>query len=166
MTHLHAELDSIERQVVDVLEQIAKDRDAMPKTADWTRRIKKDLAQLGHTLEYYVNAGGCEDADGGEWLFDLCWFEMDGKHVRRSPLILESEWEAVSLTGDFAKLVIGRAEHRVMIFQAKNKEERKAYLAGFLREIRNSMNTAPRDRYLFACWDRAQKDFTYDHYIA
>ena len=178
MSDLEEQLDSIELDIRDVLDKIADDSNSPAlkgKDKAWTGRIKNDLARLGKDLKFSVYASSCPEANGGEWLFDLCWLQMlnnkhlgrgSRKHVRSAPLILECEWDMNGLMDDFPKLVMGRAEHRVMIYQAKKEEDKDCCMKEFLLQIRNSQSTVRGDRYLFACWDIGKKKFHYDHHIA
>ncbi len=163
------EFDEMERDVITVLDDVAARREELSSDGDWTTQIKNGLMECGHRYEgFSTYASSCENSDGGEWLYDVCWLKMENKHVRRVPLILESEWD-MSLKGlmdDFPKLVVGRAEHRVMIFQAKNKVKMREALREFHNEIEGNPMTLMGDRYLFACWDISKKEFIYRSHVA
>ncbi len=90
---------------------------------------------------------------------------MEGKHVRRVPLIVESEWDRKGLMDDFPKLVVGRAEHRVMIFQAPNDETKEQDLEMFRDEIEGNSLKQSGVRFLFACGNWREKAFQFDQHV-
>lgn len=60
---------------------------------------------------------------GGEWLFDLCMLEWNEHgYLARMPLALECEWgNDDAILDDFQKLIVCRADLRVMIFGEANQ---------------------------------------------
>ncbi len=157
------QLDVVEHDVIAVLKKVAKNQDELSRDSDWTKEIKNGLIELGHRHGFKAYASSCEGSDGGEWLFDVCWLQLENKHIRRVPLILESEWNKAmkGLMDDFPKLVIAKAEHRVMVFQADNEGTMREALEEFHDEIEGNPMTLPEDRYLFACWDINKKEFCF-----
>jgi hypothetical protein len=67
------------------------------------------------------------------------------------PLILESEWLASEegIEYDFRKLLLGRAQHRVMIFQHRNVP---FILDKLKKQVQTFCRTESGDRYLFLGW--------------
>ena len=161
-----ADYDDIENAIIKALEGVneAGVRGEFKGDGQWTRRIKNALCSLANDRNYKPYASSCDQACGAEWLYDLVWLTMEDKHVRDVHLIAECEWDR-KLMGDFQKLVIGRAAHRLMIFQARSKEEKDRQLAEFGDEIEGSAVSQPGDRYLFACWDRPDKRFRFKLYV-
>jgi len=75
--------------IADAVERKARQVFAGP----WPTKevIKQEFCKLGRSLGYVVNASHCDDADFGEWLYDLVWSETaDGVFVQQQ-LALESE---------------------------------------------------------------------------
>ncbi len=101
------------------------DRNA--SNGDWTKAIKHELVRQGQKLGYEVAASGCEDADYGEWLFDVSWLSYEWKAdgpercLKRLHLAAESEWgDLGAIYDDFEKLLVAKADVCLMIFQEKN----------------------------------------------
>ena len=92
----------------------------------WTHDIKSELCSAGQTLGYYVCTSGVTTANHGEWLFDQVW--MDWMHIprqlKRIGLVVECEWrmQPDDIFDDFEKLLVARADVRLMIFQAHSGE--------------------------------------------
>jgi predicted nucleic acid-binding Zn finger protein len=168
-------LDGDEKLACEAVLNASEECKGVTGAKPWTIAMRRAFVVVGQKRKYYVNAHRCESdaseerSDGAEWLWDLCWFELDdSKHIVRAPLIMECEWSRNSqgLHGDFAKLVVGRAEHRVFIFDTKNQEAREQEMAWFLDEITTSACTQAGDRYLLFWWDRSSGTFLYKHLIA
>ena len=55
----------------------------------------------------------------------MVWLQNDGAHVVGVPFVFEFEWSIHlrDLLEDFQKLLVARAEHRVMIFQQETIEQ-------------------------------------------
>ena len=115
-------------------------------TTEWTRRVKSALIQLG-MQRHYTPYPPPADPQGsvGEWLYDVIWVRMDGQnHVMGAPLVAESEWgDPGEVWDDFQKLLVARAEVRVMIFDNH---------PGLLAELQAHIQhyAVSGDRYLLA----------------
>ena len=87
----------------------------------WTTAVKTAICELG-SKDFYVTASGCnEKSDYGEWLYDICWLECesnkDGWWLKNASVVFECEWgKPFEVDNDFDKLLLARAELRVMIF--------------------------------------------------
>src|SRR3954451_9527429 len=143
--------DDTERAVIQTVKQFADqaERDNLPDRL-WTRELKKPLGHLGHRMGYHVCATGCDQLGigQGEWLYDMTWIKKDGDFIVDIPLILESENALAynKIAEDFRRLLIGRAKHRVMIFQNAHV---KWILGRLIQEAENFDLTQTGDRYLF-----------------
>ena len=122
----------------------------------WTEKIKSDLAELAKEFNCKAYASSCENVYGGEWLYDMTWLEMEGKEVCGVKLIMESEWARRNIKDDFPKLVIGRADLRLMIFEAPDEKEYNVWMKYFKNEINGNRMSVNGDRYLFACWMKGE----------
>ena len=92
-----------------------------------TKAVKTALCRAGRKAfegsgeEAWVFASGVKNrslAHGGEWLFDVtCLLYDDEGCIRRVPFVAESEWgNRDDVRDDFEKLILARAEVRIMVF--------------------------------------------------
>ena len=94
----------------------------------------------------------------GEWLYDLIFLEYDDHGcLERTPLVAECEWgNKDEIDDDFQKLLVARANVRVMIFNGNHyRTEGKSSielneLEVFTDAITNCKHTKIGDTYLFA----------------
>ncbi|MDI7259815.1 MAG: hypothetical protein QME90_07840 [Thermodesulfobacteriota bacterium] len=107
---------------------------------------------LGERLGYMVYAAQCKFGRNGEWMFDLTWAHEKGDISLSLPLVMESEWDSKDILWDFSKLVMARADLRVMVFWEKTKQRAATTLRGMLNQIRKFRGTMVGDRYLFCYW--------------
>ncbi len=128
----------------------------------WTSEIKTALARAAKDRQLYVCASGCEGADQGEWLYDMVWLQNNEPHVVEVALILESEWalRVRDILEDFQKLLVARAEHRVMIFQQETSQRVGDVAAHLDAQISAFRGTQPGDRYLLLGLDWSTGQFT------
>ena len=95
----------------------------------WTQKLIQGLGQLGHTVGFHSCGTGCMAYGQNEWLYDLVWLALEngkaGGDIVNVPLIFEFGWllKVVNIEEDFYKLLIGRAQHRAMIFQQPDTGE-------------------------------------------
>ncbi len=161
--------DTIEQSIREVLTDIADHRDTLHGDGEWTAEIMRRLSLLGKLQGYSAYASKCDEACSGEWLYDLCWLVVDregvNKNVLRAPLILECEWDRGGLMDDFPKLIMGRADLRVFIYQARNETECQVHNGKLIAAVEDSELTVTGDRYLLACWDMDQKKFAFYPYV-
>jgi hypothetical protein len=138
---------------------------------EWTTRLVLGLSELGHSQGFYVCGRGCRAFGQGEWLYDLLWLKLQNEKtgdIVDVPMILESEWSPrpVNIEEDFYKLLIGRAQHRVMIFQQSSAQALDKLTERFRQIIRTFSGTRDGDRYLFLGFNGADKKFTAESYVA
>jgi hypothetical protein len=76
-------------------------------------------------------------------------------HIEGVPLVLESEWslDLGGIEGDFCKLVLACADHRVMIFQQKTEENVQGVFDHLEKQITSFGATSRRDRYFLIGYD-------------
>ena len=96
----------------------------------WTKLLKTIITKLGQDHNFFVNAGGIERADDGEWLFDLVWSELEYSGakttVKNVPLVLESEISKMEFGGfkeDFDKLLIATNSVKIFVTRTKSRDE-------------------------------------------
>ena len=132
------------------------------RDSDWTRQIKAACKVIAEERGYEIYASGLPNSAGGEWLYDVTmmrYSEING--IEELALVLESEWIQTGweIDNDFMKLVISRADARVMVFQsqtlaaANNVFERLKHLA------RAFPGSLLGDQYLLSCWLAAERRF-------
>jgi hypothetical protein len=161
-------LNNLESQIVDRLTQAAH-RAAEGKFGDggWTREMKQELAALGHEHGYYVCGHDCHKFGQGEWLYDLTWLRNGGKNLLDVPLIFESEWgiKLPEIEEDFLKLIIGRAQHRVMVFQKSNDQAIHDTNRRLVEMVREFSGSQTGDRFLILGWNYKTRKFVVESLI-
>ena len=107
-------------------------RDLVPNDGfskpEWTAGVKNALRVVGHKLSYNVNTTIEEsllpqelrekyrEPEYGEWIYDLSIQEVKDNGSWRNVVIAECEWGGwEDIKEDFEKLVVGRAQLRVMV---------------------------------------------------
>jgi hypothetical protein len=125
-----------------------------------TAAIKKVFYDLGKKLGFCVAASGCPGSDGGEWKYDLTWYEEDQQgYTTRIPLILETELKPQGkiVDLDFVKLVAGRADVRVWLSCAANRDAIKTHIERCEEQARRFAGSVPGDTYVFIIFDWAAR---------
>jgi hypothetical protein len=156
----------LEREIVQAVRSLPdrSAREGWGSDRRWTVELVAALGELGRQQKFDVCASGWSLRDGhcwGEWLYDLSWLEMKDGHVIDVPMILESEWNLKrdEIEADFGKLLLGRADRRVMVFQQPNAAKVDE-IVSYLKEcIAKFKRTAIGDRYMFLGYDIATKSF-------
>lgn len=158
--------DWIERAIERKLSVLARNADEIEDTdAAWTHALKNSLALLGESLGFVPYASQCEAAHDGEWLYDLVWIEED-EWLRRIPLVVESEWKPDGIWDDFEKLLVARADHRLMVLWATTEDGAEETIDELIEGIDACEMTERGDRYLFACWVDELDQFVSVLYVA
>tara|TARA_R110002110_G_scaffold85816_4_gene223699 strand:- start:32918 stop:33385 length:468 start_codon:yes stop_codon:yes gene_type:complete len=133
---------------------------------EWTAVIKSELCRVGggNPFGYRVAASGVTKKDYGEWLYDVVWLdyaEGDTRQLLSVPFVAESEWgNDGDINDDFEKLLVARADVRLMIFGEANPdndatvERLKSYVNGF-------SGTQKGDVYLLAMYENREAWFRY-----
>jgi hypothetical protein len=158
---------SLEAEIKDELASLATEDRKQPKsrgTTWWTRALKCSLGGLGgdHGCRCYST----EHEKNGEWLFDMTWILGKGGYTEQLLLVMESEWGNDSeISNDFQKLMVARARHRLMVYQASDKRDAKRIWSRRIREIDRFCDKKRGDRYLFAAWLSKSRDFVFFTYV-
>ncbi|MEQ8354156.1 MAG: hypothetical protein RH942_01350 [Kiloniellaceae bacterium] len=152
-------MSTIQEEIKAVLDTINAEHMAGPGlySGEWTRRIKEELGALGKSKGYYTY--GLKNSplhcDDGEFMFDLCWLDY-GKEdtwLKKVPLVMECEWLGPDdVDDDFLKLLIARADLRVMIFSASTGDEFRATVERLRRWIVEFEDGNSSDRFLLCGW--------------
>lgn len=153
------EPDAVEREVAAIIATVAVDwsRDRWNSDRIWTSEIKRRVSELGRGKGYQICCSGWTPPHGrGEWLYDLVWLQLKGDHIERVPLVLESEWslDRGEIDWDFCKLLLARADHRVIVFQQKNDADVRRLLDSLEAQITSFAAGSAGDRYLLLAYAR------------
>ncbi len=162
--------DEIEAQIIQIATGMSE-RAVAEKWADklWTTGLLFPIGELGKRLGHYVCAPQCRELEIGQggWLYDLVWLRKSGGDLIGLPLVLESEWgthdEAIDY--DFQKLLVARAEHRVMICQGQGSDPDR-HFKRFTEQVGHCALTQPGDRYLFLCYHWKDHEFKHRVFVA
>ena len=150
------EIDSVELAVIEAAKSVAKRAKKERWSGDepWTRGLKLELAKRGKSYGFYVCGSKCEDYGRGEWLYDLVWLKVGNgtKVITDVSLIFESEWSTnqTYIDNDFQKLLLGRAQHRMMVFEQKH--DVGPVFERLKDQVRNFARSQSGDRYLLLGW--------------
>ena len=118
-------------------------------TRTWTHQVKAKLVKLGKRAGYQTCTN--RTVQGArwdkEWLYDLVWVHASDDFVVQDVfLVAEIEWRGPrAIQQDFQKLLLARADCRVMIFG--DKADLRDQL---IEQAKNFGKSRPGDRYLFA----------------
>ena len=128
--------------------------------AHWTKKILITLCNLGRSEGYESRATGTrghrvpdEYRDGGEFLYDVSWRELDNcGRIISFPMVAESEWGPLrEIEYDFQKLLLARAKVRVMVYDggvASKKNKKNKPILNRLHELVGAFNGTEGDTYL------------------
>ena len=118
-------------------------------TRTWTHQIKAKLVQLGKKAGYQTCTNGkVQGAQWDkEWLYDLAWVQASDRFIVQDVfLVAEIEWgKTRAIQYDFQKLLLARADCRVMIF-----DDTDGLHEPLIAQARAFGKSRPGDRYLFA----------------
>lgn len=153
-------MDELEEAIKKTLIEFAENHPAVTRK-EWTDGIIDVLSTLGDDSYDCEILGG--DYESG-WLFDLVWCKYDNErklvHVE---LVVECEWNQGRnhIQTDFEKLVVARAQHRLMIFEATSDSRISEHI-NFLNSIVDGFPSAlPGDRYLYAALNSKSEEFLF-----
>ena len=135
---------------------------------EWTKAVKTKLCEIGKDrfgCKVYANGVDEPEPDGGEWLYDVTWLKHENDEVVDAPLIAECEWsDQGEIEDDFEKLLLARADVRLMIFDGNHKpgsKELAGRLAGKVREFNGSR---AEDTWLLAAWEGSNDDWSFRYF--
>ena len=153
---MEVSLKPVERLIRKTLNKVVKsgDRGERWTRSEWTKHVKEAIFKIGRK-KYVITTHGLGDRTEPQWLFDMAWSVECGPksaYLQRLVLIAEFEWnrKAVDLDWDFQKLMVGRADYRLFVFDQKSKEDVSIFIDRFVKQISMYQGTQEGDRYLFA----------------
>jgi len=156
-----SEPDEFELVIEDALRALAgRSEAALWTNATWTQEVRATIGALvrDRGYEWYATDRGLSQ----EWLWDgAAWVQRNGWVIRQS-LVMESEWGGPeSVKDDFQRLMVARAEHRLMIFGAYSERNAEKIIGELIEHLGRFEQSLPRDRYLFACWLNDKRAFMF-----
>ena len=120
-------------------------------TRTWTHQVKARLVLLGRKGGYQTCTNGIVQGAqwDKEWLYDLVWVHASDDFVVQDVfLVAEIEWKGTrAIQQDFQKLLLARADCRVMIF-----DDTADLRDQLIEQARTFGKSRPGDRYLFASY--------------
>jgi hypothetical protein len=117
----------LETKVISEILSVPLDieRDKSRGDGAWTKRIFKRIGDLGQSLGHAVCSSRKDVGFDNGWLYDLIWYKNgeDDDFLHSVSLILECEWNTSYklIKYDFEKLLVCRADLKIMIFQSRQK---------------------------------------------
>ena len=131
----------------------------------WTRGVSTELCRAGKELDLSVWASRVDQKhkDGGEWLFDVTWLEYGSElnsipGLQSIPMAAECEWgDWGAITDDFQKLLVSRADVRVMVcpgWTVVDDHDGRATAERMCKWISAFERTGIGDRYILALYER------------
>ena len=142
-------------------------------TGPWTEGIMTRLCKVGQNEGYYVCVGKLDQANRGEWLYDMTWMKYCDVQPINVGLVLECEWEIGPepadrkfdrIEYDFQKLILARADLRCMIFWAQSERSAKTKIEQLIVQVKNFSKNGTGDNYLFCVWLQDDKGFYFQPY--
>lgn len=161
---MNEEFDHIEKMIINEIEQFLLDVEIQDFSGNsiWTFQLKKRIANLGYRLGHKVSVGTLGADCTGEWMYDIIWFVEDNNQcLVKVPLIVECEWDK-SYSGikyDFEKLLIGNAEKKLMICQARETEIENLFIK--LENAIQRFQGRENDRFLIVILNCTTDDIFY-----
>jgi len=149
MTH-NALPDAVESEIESVLSSLCENPHARRwGRPDWGEEVKAAVGAVAQRANYRW----LSDGSHGEWLWDGVAQEWAGDYLIGIPLALEVEWHGwAEIKYDFEKLLVSRANHRVMVCSAGSRAGAETHLSRLRAMIEAFRLNQSGDRYLLACW--------------
>lgn len=140
----------------------------------WTRAVKTALCRWGLDHGFFVCAHGVADRfrespkkkrPRYEWLFDVTCLAYQGNYLTGVPLVAECEWgDEDEIYDDFQKLLLARAEIRVMVFDAAEITS-KGKFGRFEEAVERFGIGQPGDVYLLAAYTEDGDRFGFEYQV-
>ncbi len=160
--------ETLERCLNGLAEEASRSRPGWWPDKKWTKRVKQLLVQRADN-KYETYASGVPEATDGEWMCDVVWWDSDENGLlSRIPLAAECEWakKEQDVWDDFQKLLIIRADVRVMIFDAKSRNDASSLVKDLKKQIKCFKSSQEGDTYLFASYvEKVNPPFSVKEYV-
>ena len=144
----------------EIINEVRKALDAMLRnneaktTPESTSAVKGALCKWSLRRGFYPCASGMKELENvhAEWLYDVTCLKYGDDCLKRTILVAECEWgEDQEIDKDFKKLLLARADVRLMIFEC-GAGQVNGIIERFYRYINEFDQTQPDDTYLFAAF--------------
>lgn len=139
--------------------------------APWTRETLTALCKHGRKqhLGTWANFRVAQQyRNGGEWLYDCCWLDYQDDVLLEIPMAAECEWGPIDeIRDDFQKLLVSRAQVRVMICAAwciADDQQGQATAQQISDWVRDFKGTREGDRYVLAAYEKQDNRFRSHRY--
>ena len=135
-----------------------------------TKAVKTKLCKIGRRFCCKVCARDVDkaDRDYGEWLYDVTWldYEKSGSgELVDAPLAAECEWRNQGdIEDDFEKLLLARADVRLMIFTGSNQAKSGKIAKRLARKVREFKGSRAEDAWLLAAWEGSTDDWRFRYF--
>ncbi len=161
-------------EVVAALNEVARSRRLRDewRRGPWTRAVKEALCRWGLDRGYYVCANRVADDFRSEpkkkrpryeWLFDVTCLVYQGNYLTGVPLVAECEWgNEAEIYDDFQKLLLARAEIRVMVFDAAQISSTDKF-GKFEKAAKRFGMGQPGDTYLLAAYTEDRDSYCFKY---
>ena len=132
--------------------------------AIWTKEVTTTLCNACKACNpnfHFCAKGVAGVAESGEWLYDVTCLMYDGDdYLKKIPLVAECEWgDQDKIYYDFEKLLLARADVRVMVFDSKYWAPDDDKFEEFAKYTCKYDHTQTGDTYLFAAWTPDKFDY-------
>lgn len=159
-------MSQLERNIRKNLDAVLNDLDLNDAGGEvWTRKVKTALCEACREVEdtFYLYATGVDCAEK-EWLYDVSCLEYkddpeDGldrcyhRLLKRIVMVAECEWgDQGRIFDDFEKLLLARADLRVMLFEGNTLAKLEDRFQPFLRYIAAYRDARIGDTWLLAAF--------------
>ncbi len=180
----------IEKEIRDDDIQRKAQGESINSPQEWTEKIRTSLGTLGQSLGFSARPepGGCQNADCGEWLWDIIWAKFDetsqdeesngnqecwNEEDEMQELVLagESEWGIYGeVLKDFRKLLVSRATIRLMVYDIpttpkKDRENKPPVYERLRGHIHAFKHNKPGDTYLLVASNEDKKGNWWLEYV-
>lgn len=136
----------------------------------WTLEVKTALCRWGVKQGFCACAHGVKDRFRDlpkkkrpryEWLFDVTCLTYRGRYPDRVALVAECEWGGEDeIYDDFEKLLVARAEIRLMVFDADQLPKGNRFRK-FEKYVKRFGRTRREDTYILAAYSEEVSGFEY-----
>ena len=122
---------------------------------DWTPAVKTKLCKIGQ------DRFGCKvgERNGLEW---------PATALIEAPLVAECEWgrgkNLEYIVEDFEKLLLARADVRLMIFDGNHKPGSKEIAERLAGKVREFNGSRAEDAWLLAAWEGSNDDWRFRYF--
>ena len=125
--------------------------------------IKDALVKLGHKIGFRVAASEINNADEGEWLYDVSWKAIENGRLRSLPAVFEIELgrDPTDTAKDFGKMLPCKADLCVMVYDAV-LESRVVSIRNALKDRIKAFDHPPAHAFLLIWLNKREGLFQHE----